>query len=138
MTISGRIVYSLPIKVGKKSDGTEWQSKGYVIEEIGNSFPQRLLFFVSGTDDMMYFNLKIGDIVAVKFEMDVSRHDDSFYNIATAYSIVRIPPEKMGYMRPERAKQVEKKRRNFLKKLENERGIKRKGKGKVDINSLPF
>ena len=147
MTISGKIVFATPIQVGKRQDGSDWARKGYVLEEIGLPYPQRLFFNVFGTDDMMYFNLKVGDIVRVRYEMSVIRTDSGFLNVATAYNIIKIPLEKLGYKESDKRPVVhskpkveETKKRTASKKkvINNNNKPKRKRKEKFDINSLPF
>lgn len=140
MTITGKIIYTIPIKVGQRKDGTEWAVKYYVLEELGTAYPQRLYFRVFGTDDMMYFNLAVGDIVMVRFEMSVLRTESGFFNIATAYNVKKVPIEKIRYNN--RIVQPPKPKQKKLKDKKDERAAKKKRKRKVkktfDINSLPF
>lgn len=86
MEIKGKIIAVLPQKSGVSKAGKEWQSQEYVLE-TSDQYPRRMCFAVLGSEKMAEFNLHIGEVVTVHFNVDAKQWQDRWFNSITAWKV---------------------------------------------------
>lgn len=89
MEFHGVIKKVLPMKSGvSKSNGKEWTSQDFVIEEVGQRYNQSIVFNVFGQDRINQFDLAEGMMVTVSLDFQTNEWQDKFYNRVTCYNVV--------------------------------------------------
>lgn len=61
----------------------------YVLEVPGQ-FPKRMVFEVFGEDRIKQFNIQMGCVYNVSFDIDASEYQGKWYNSIKAYSVVAL------------------------------------------------
>lgn len=88
MQITGIITHALEPRTGVSKAGKQWFSQDFRIEEQGNRFNQSMLFSVFGEDKVRQFNMKVGDVVTVEFDIDAHEYQGRYYNSVTAFNVI--------------------------------------------------
>ena len=90
MELTGKIIAVMPERSGVSSrTGTEWKVQEYVLETINERFPRKLAFEVFGSDRIAGFNIKVGDVMTVSFDIDASEYNGRWYNRVRAWKVDR-------------------------------------------------
>lgn len=85
MELTGRIFKVLAPTSGKKKNGDTWYKQEFVIETEGE-YSQKIPFQnLSG--NLNNFNLRIGDLITVHFNINGSEYQDKHYVNLMAYKI---------------------------------------------------
>lgn len=88
MEIKGKIIAVLPQKSGVSKAGKEWQSQEYVLE-TSDQYPKKMCFTVFGGEKIAEFNIRIGEVVSVHFDVDAKQWQDRWFNSITAWKVDR-------------------------------------------------
>ena len=89
MELTGKIIAEFNERGGVSSrTGNEWKAKSYVIETQGE-YPRKCVFDVFGVDRLQAFNLQIGEVVTVSFDIDAHEYNGRWFNDIRAFRIDR-------------------------------------------------
>lgn len=88
MEIKGKIIVELPERGGVSQAGKEWMTKEYVLE-TQDRYPRKMLFNVFGRERIEQFNIQLGEVITVKFDIDSKEYNGRWYNSITAYKVER-------------------------------------------------
>ena len=87
MEITGKIIAVLPANSGISSrKGNPWMSQGYVIETQGQ-YPKKLAFDVFGEERIKQFNIKHGEELTVRFDIDAHEYNGRWFNQIRAFNV---------------------------------------------------
>lgn len=90
MEIQGKIIAVLPLQQGiSKNTGNEWQSQEYVIE-TQEQYPRKCCFRVSGKEKISQFNINIGEVLCISFDIDAHEYNGRWFNNFNAWAVKRI------------------------------------------------
>jgi hypothetical protein len=93
MEISGKIIAVLEKRSGQSArTGANWASQEYVIETIEEQYPRRCMFNVFGEEKINEFNIKVGDMVTVSFDINAREYNGRWYNDIRAWRVVPKQP----------------------------------------------
>ena len=89
MEITGKIIAVLEPRKGTSSrTGSEWICGQYVLETM-DQYPRKLFFEVFGADRMQQFNIQLGEIMTVSFDIDAREYQGRWYNTLNCWKIER-------------------------------------------------
>lgn len=89
MDITGKIIAVLSTKSGiSATSGNEWSLQTAVLETQGK-YPRKLAFDVFGAERITQFNLQVGDIVTVSFDVDAHEYNNRWFNQIRAYNVTK-------------------------------------------------
>ncbi len=92
MEISGKIIAVLPERGGvSQRTGTEWKVATYVIETM-EQYPRKCAFEVFGSDRIQQFNIQVGQMLTVSFDIDAHDYQGRWYNTIRAWKAVPFDP----------------------------------------------
>ena len=75
MEIIGKIIAVLPERSGVSArSGSEWRLGSYVLETVGERYPRKINFEVFGADKIQQFNIQVGEMVRVSFDIDAREY----------------------------------------------------------------
>lgn len=75
MELTGKIIAVLPERSGVSArSGAEWRMASYVLETINEQYPRRMNFEVFGSDRIQQFNIQIGEVMIVSFDIDAREY----------------------------------------------------------------
>ena len=87
MEITGKIIAVLPANSGTSArTGNPWMSQGYVIETQGQ-YPKKLAFDVFGEERIKQFNIKHGEELTVRFDIDAHEYQGRYFNQIRAFNV---------------------------------------------------
>lgn len=87
MEITGKIIAVLPANSGTSArTGNPWMSQTYVIETQGQ-YPKKLAFDVFGEDRIKQFNIKQGEELTVRFDIDAHEYQGRYFNQIRAFNV---------------------------------------------------
>ena len=90
MEISGKIIFAAAPQGGvSQRTGNSWKSQDFVIETI-EQYPRKCCFNVFGEDRLKEFNIKVGEVLKVNFDVDASEYNGRWYNSIRAWKVERI------------------------------------------------
>ena len=91
MEFKGKVIAVLPVKSGtSKSSGSPWQVQEYVVESE-DQYPKKMCFEVFGEEKIQRFNIQMGEVVTVQFDIDARQWNDRWFNSIRAWRIDREP-----------------------------------------------
>ena len=98
MEITGKIMAIMPARTGvSQRSGNPWTSQDFVLEIPGGEYgPKHLCFTVFGEDKLTQFNICMGDVVTVRFNIDAHNFNGRWYNDVRAHDVVKssfTPPQ---------------------------------------------
>ena len=71
MELIGKIIQVLPERSGTSArTGSEWRMGSYVLETTTDRFPRKMMFEVFGSDKIQQFNIQVGEMLRVSFDID--------------------------------------------------------------------
>lgn len=89
MEITGKIIAVLPERSGiSQRSGSEWKVASYVLE-TQEQFPRKMNFEVFGTDRIQQFNIQVGEMLTVSFDIDAREYQGRWYNTIRAFRVDR-------------------------------------------------
>ena len=89
MEITGKIIAVLEPRRGTSSrTGSEWICGQYVLETM-DQYPRKLFFEVFGSDRMQQFNIQLGEIMTVSFDIDAREYQGRWFNGVRAFRVDR-------------------------------------------------
>lgn len=92
MEIFGKIICALPIRSGVSAkSGKPWQSASYVLE-TQDQYPKRMVFDVFGQDNIVKFNIQVGQTLTVSFDIDAHEYNGKWFNSIRAWNVTHGAP----------------------------------------------
>ena len=89
MDITGRIIAVLPERSGTSArTGTEWRAGSYVLE-TQEQYPKKICFDVFGADRIQNFNIQVGEMMTVSFDIDAHEYNGRWFNSIRAFRVDR-------------------------------------------------
>lgn len=89
MEITGKIIAVLEPRKGTSSrTGSEWICGQYVLETM-DQYPHKLFFEVFGADRMQQFNIQLGEVMTVSFDIDAREYQGRWFNGVRAFRVDR-------------------------------------------------
>ena len=89
MELTGKIIAEFNERGGVSNrTGNEWKAKSYVLEVPGE-FPRKMVFDVFGVDRLQAFNIQIGELLTVYFDIDAHEYNGRWFNDVRAFRIER-------------------------------------------------
>lgn len=90
MELIGKIIQVLPERGGVSArTGSEWRMGSYVLETTTDRFPRKMMFEVFGSDKIQQFNIQVGEMVRVSFDIDAREYQGKWYNSIRAWNVDR-------------------------------------------------
>lgn len=108
MEITGKIIAVLPANSGTSArTGNPWMSQTYVIETQGQ-YPKKLAFDVFGEERIKQFNIKQGEELTVRFDIDAHEYNNRWFNQIRAFNVEKsgIQTQIVDVVMPHGATQV--------------------------------
>lgn len=89
MDITGKIIAVFNERGGTSTrTGNEWKACSYVIETM-DQYPRKMMFDVFGTDRLAAFNIQMGEIMTVSFDIDAREYNGRWYNDIRVFRVDR-------------------------------------------------
>lgn len=96
MEITGKIIAVLPARSGVSArTGSEWKVQEYVLE-TQEQYPRKICFDVFGSDKIDQFNIQLGEVLTVSFDIDAREYQGRWYNSIRAWKVDRGASMPMG------------------------------------------
>ena len=84
MELTGKIIATLPERGGVSKAGNEWKIQEYVLETM-EQYPRKMMFNVFGADRIAQFNIQLGEVLTVSFDIDSREYNGRWYNDIRAW-----------------------------------------------------
>ena len=68
--------------------GNEWKAKSYVLEVPGD-YPRKMVFDVFGVERLQAFNIQVGEMLTVHFDIDAHEYYGRWFNDVRAFRVDR-------------------------------------------------
>lgn len=92
MEISGKIINVLPERSGvSQRTGNAWKAGSFVIETI-EQFPKKCVFDVFGEEKLNQFNIQVGQMLSVSFDIDAHEYNGRWFNSIRAWKVAPYDP----------------------------------------------
>ena len=89
MDITGRIIAVLPERGGvSQRSGSEWKVGTYVLE-TQEQYPKKMCFEVFGVERIQNFNIQVGEMLTVSFDIDAHEYNGRWFNSIRAFRVDR-------------------------------------------------
>ena len=89
MDITGKIIAAVPERSGvSQRSGSEWKAASYVLE-TQEQYPKKICFDVFGADRIEQFNIQVGDVMTVSFDIDAHEYNGRWFNSIRAFRVNR-------------------------------------------------
>ena len=89
MELTGRIIAVLPERSGvSQRSGAEWKVATYVLE-TQEQYPKKMAFEVFGSDRIQQFNIQVGEMMNVSFDIDAHEYQGRWFNTIRAFRVDR-------------------------------------------------
>lgn len=86
---TGKVIAILPMREGtSKKTGEKWTNQRFVIE-VDEAYTRRVVFQLNGADRIERADLRIGEIIEVKAQVEGHCFQDQWYNDVRVYDIYR-------------------------------------------------
>ena len=89
MELQGKIIAALPERSGTSQRG-EWKVQEFVLETVDSSYPRKMVFDVFGADRLQRFNIQVGQVVNVAFDIDAREYNGRWYNSIRAFDVRQV------------------------------------------------
>lgn len=90
MELIGKIIQVLEERSGVSArTGSEWRMGSFVLETTNDRFPRKMVFEVFGADKLQQFNIQVGEMVRVSFDIDAREYQGRWYNSIRAWNVDR-------------------------------------------------
>ena len=90
MELQGKVIAVLPERSGVSARG-EWKSQSFVIETV-EQYPKQMVFDVFGADRISQFNIQLGDMINVSFDITAHEYQGRWFNNIRAWNVVHVDP----------------------------------------------
>ena len=88
MEITEKIIAPLGAREGvSKRTGKNWKSQGFLIETTEGQFPRHCVFRVFGEDRLRQFNIQVGQMLTVSFDIDAHEYQGRWFNDISAWRV---------------------------------------------------
>ena len=88
MEIQGKIIAVLPERSGVSQRG-EWKAQTFVIE-TQEQYPKKLAFDVFGADRIANFDIHLGEVINVSFDIDAREYQGRYFNQIRAWNVNKV------------------------------------------------
>ena len=88
MELTGKVIAVLPERGGVSKAGNEWKIQEYVLETM-EQYPRKIMFNVFGADRLAQFNIQLGEVLTVSFDIDSREYNGRWYNDIRAWKVDR-------------------------------------------------
>ena len=89
MEITGKIIVACEPRGGvSQRTGNNWKMQEFVLE-TQEQFPRKCMFSVFGEDRLREFNIQVGEVVTVSFDVDAREYNGRWYNDIRAWRVQR-------------------------------------------------
>ena len=89
MEITGKIIAALEPRGGvSQRTGNSWKTQEFVIE-THEQYPRKCVFNVFGEDRLREFNIQVGEVVTVSFDVEAREYNGRWYNDIRAWRVQR-------------------------------------------------
>ncbi|MBQ8051239.1 MAG: DUF3127 domain-containing protein [Bacteroidaceae bacterium] len=89
MDLTGRIIAVLPERSGTSArTGSEWKVASYVLE-TQEQYPKKMCFEVFGVERIQNFNIQVGEMMTVSFDIDAHEYNGRWFNSIRAFRVDR-------------------------------------------------
>ena len=88
MELQGKVIAVLPERSGVSARG-EWKLKTYVIE-TQEQYPKKLAFDVFGADRIANFDIHLGEVINVSFDIDAREYQGRYFNQIRAWNVTKV------------------------------------------------
>ena len=89
MELTGKIIAVLPERSGMSPrTGSEWKAGSYVLETM-DQYPRKMCFDVFGADRIQQFNIQLGEVLTVSFDIDAHEYQGRWFNSIRAFRVDR-------------------------------------------------
>ena len=88
MELTGKIIAVLPERGGISKAGNEWKIQEFVLE-TQEQYPRKMMFNVFGADRLTQFNIQLGEVLTVSFDIDSREYNGRWYNDIRAWKVDR-------------------------------------------------
>lgn len=79
----------LPERSGiSQRSGSEWKAGSYVLE-TQEQYPKKICFDVFGADRIQQFNIQVGEMMTVSFDIDAHEYNGRWFNSIRAFRVDR-------------------------------------------------
>lgn len=97
MELQGKIIAAMPEKSGVSARG-EWKAQSFVMEmfDSNSQYPRRMVFDVFGADRLAQFNIQVGDVKKVSFDIDAHEYQGRWFNSIRAWRVESVDPSAMA------------------------------------------
>ena len=90
MELTGKIIAALPERGGvSQKSGGEWKAQTFVLETINEQYPKKFVFDVFGSDRLASFNIQVGEVMTVSFDIDAHEYNGRWFNDIRAWKVDR-------------------------------------------------
>ena len=143
MEITGKIIAVLPANSGTSArTGNPWMSQTYVIETQGQ-YPKKLAFDVFGEERIKQFNIKQGEELTVRFDIDAHEYQGRYFNQIRAFNVEKSGQQTTQQPTPQPTANVvntqEQQQQNmFNAGVQNATPYQPTQQQQADPNDLPF
>jgi hypothetical protein len=89
MELTGKIIAVLEPRGGVSArTGSPWKSQEYVLE-TQEQYPRKMVFDLFGEDKIAQFNIQIGEVLTVSFDIDAREWNGRWFNSIRAWKVER-------------------------------------------------
>lgn len=136
MDITGKIIAVLPTKSGiSATSGNEWSLQTAVLE-TQDKYPRKLAFDVFGAERITQFNLQVGDIVTVSFDVDAHEYNNRWFNQIRAYNVAKSGQQ--ATQQPTQQPPINTGKPQAPQQAPQQQQLFNGGTPNMDIDQLPF
>lgn len=87
MEITGKIIAVLEPRGGvSQRTGNSWKSQEYVIETV-EQYPKKCVFNVFGEDNITRYNIQVGQMLTVSFDINAREWNGRWFNDIRAWNV---------------------------------------------------
>lgn len=88
MEITGKIIAVLEPRGGTSArTGNAWKTQEYVLEEVNVQYPKKVCFEVFGEEKISQFNIQVGQVLTVLFDIDAHEWNGRWFNSIRAWRV---------------------------------------------------
>lgn len=88
MELQGKVIAALEKRSGVSARG-EWEAQDFVIETL-DAYPRKMVFRVFGSDRLARFNIQLGQVVNVSFDIDAREYQGRWYTDIRAFDVRQV------------------------------------------------
>lgn len=89
MEIQGKIIAALEPRGGVSArTGNNWKMQEFVLETM-EQYPRRMVFNVFGEDRLREFNIQVGEVMTVSFDINAREYNGRWFNDIRAWRVDR-------------------------------------------------